>query len=479
MLHNNLWNDEIYTLKKFTFVSLRQTLTDYHVPNNHILYNLFDQEYLRVIGITDMLTVLQKPEMLRLPLLLVSVIIIFFTYRAGKLAGGQATGLLAALLLVTAIPFQNFSLQVRGYTFSMLFDLLMVFYTLQYIFYRKEKYLLFIILATGAAMYTIPSNLYCVIGIIIFLSVELYVQKIANGIFDKKCFWPGAAVALGVLLAILCYVPVLHQVFSNDYVKGETSDSKVIIVQLLLLALNEFISGKEFFFFAAWSAIAIYPIIVFWSNTLHHATILKALLFQFITPALMVLVRGEQPPARVFAYLIPPVMVFTAVILVLVITRMLSLRNQHYMAWFLAVYILLAHRAELSALKAEMDFNLKNEIRTQGLYYHYYLCNYNPIALTSYLLKNAKDRNVPVVVRDCEPNDVTDYFNAFKIPYYPFDSLDYVLRQNKTAYVITRYPSQLDSVFSNEHHCAIKEVSEPTYNHVLKLRYQAQAEPEL
>ena len=39
--HINLdfWNDEIYTLKHFVFAPITTTLSDYHVPNNHIFFN--------------------------------------------------------------------------------------------------------------------------------------------------------------------------------------------------------------------------------------------------------------------------------------------------------------------------------------------------------------------------------------------------------------------------------------------------------
>jgi hypothetical protein len=53
----DFWNDEIYTLKAFTFVPLHTTLTDYHAPNNHVFLNLVDNLYLRLLGINTLKTV--------------------------------------------------------------------------------------------------------------------------------------------------------------------------------------------------------------------------------------------------------------------------------------------------------------------------------------------------------------------------------------------------------------------------------------
>ena len=41
LLNNDFWNDELYTLDKFTFVPISQTLWDYHVPNNHIFFQFY------------------------------------------------------------------------------------------------------------------------------------------------------------------------------------------------------------------------------------------------------------------------------------------------------------------------------------------------------------------------------------------------------------------------------------------------------
>ena len=48
-----LWNDEIYTLQYFVLKGLPSVLTDYHVPNNHILSNILHWGWLKLLGIQE------------------------------------------------------------------------------------------------------------------------------------------------------------------------------------------------------------------------------------------------------------------------------------------------------------------------------------------------------------------------------------------------------------------------------------------
>lgn len=47
----DFWSDEIYSVKEFILVPITKTLTDYHVPNNHVFANLIDNIYLKVIQV--------------------------------------------------------------------------------------------------------------------------------------------------------------------------------------------------------------------------------------------------------------------------------------------------------------------------------------------------------------------------------------------------------------------------------------------
>src|ERR1700733_8756601 len=46
-INNELWQDELYTLDHFVLVPISTTLSDYHSSNNHFVFNLIANIYLK------------------------------------------------------------------------------------------------------------------------------------------------------------------------------------------------------------------------------------------------------------------------------------------------------------------------------------------------------------------------------------------------------------------------------------------------
>ena len=128
----DFWNDEIYTIKNFVLTSLNNTITDYHVPNNHIFFNLINNIYLRIIGVDSLYTLLDCPWKLRILPFFYSFFTAYFIYKIGIKYANRTVGLLALILLMTSLPFYNFSLQIRGYSLSILLIVTLVYYLLLY-----------------------------------------------------------------------------------------------------------------------------------------------------------------------------------------------------------------------------------------------------------------------------------------------------------------------------------------------------------
>ena len=82
-INEDFWNDEIYTLYHFTFTSLANTVTDYHVPNNHVLFNFINNLYLRIIQLDSLSLLLEHPWKLRLTPFFYSLLAGIFTYKIG------------------------------------------------------------------------------------------------------------------------------------------------------------------------------------------------------------------------------------------------------------------------------------------------------------------------------------------------------------------------------------------------------------
>jgi hypothetical protein len=109
----DLWYDEIYTLQGYALVPLIKTVTYYNAPNNHIFFNLLLNLYLRILNISKITPILQTPYVIRILMLIYCLIAIFYLYRIGKILLNHSSSVLVVVLLITTIPFVNFSLRLE------------------------------------------------------------------------------------------------------------------------------------------------------------------------------------------------------------------------------------------------------------------------------------------------------------------------------------------------------------------------------
>jgi hypothetical protein len=476
MLHADLWNDEIYTLEKFTLVPLYTTVTDYHVPNNHILYNIFDHFYLKLAGIKNLRQAMESVWLLRLPLLLLSLITLLLQYKTGKLAGGKVAGLLSAGILACSIPFQNFCEQVRGYPFSMFFDVLLVYNALVYIIYRRRINLLGILICSTAAVYTIPSNLYCVIALMAFLGVEWLLKSIDEKRFDKDNFYPAIAAAMGIAVALLLYLPVLRQVFTNEYVRGSAQTAMQLPAasgkpeNMLLIFYNEIIAGQVTLYITFIFCSLLFFMLPLSAGQNKTGKVWKLILWQLITPVVMIVAQGQHPPDRVFAYLSPFVALLIGLTLAYVINALTNGVTKWIAIGLLMIYLIASCQQERRTIAVIMSRYLNTEERSQDLRTNYYQHNFHPLRVTEYVEQHGGKKDIPVIIKWSEPHDMPEYLESFGIPNYSADSLDNLFATHKKIYWITLFPHELDSTFLAAHHCAKAELLPPSYHHLFLLQ---------
>jgi hypothetical protein len=469
-LNNNLWNDEIYTLEKFTLVHLKTTLTDYHVPNNHVFYNLCNHFYLKIVGISTLRQAFEKPWILRLPLLFLSLATLLLLYKTGKLAGGKASGIVAVTLLAISAPFQNFCLQVRGYSFSMFFDLLLVYASLKFASKPQKKGWLTVLAITAVlTLYTIPSNFYCVIGLMAFWGICLLYTSIRRSEINWLCLQPIFALIAGIALALLCYSPMLSHVFSNDYVRSARSAFSHESIEDMHKYFNEITSGKILLHLLFYISAIFFSFFFLLRRSGIAGKAAQLILLQFITPFVMVILRGENPPDRVFAYLLSFLALLVAAVVVGVFDALFSKPLKYAATALLLMYLFAVSQHQIANNLQHARWDTEHEKRQQNLLYDYYIENYHPLAIAQYLAGPERDKQIPVILKSSEPHDMPEYLAAFNIPYHSPDSTDYYLQSAHKLYLITIMPHEMDSTFKAQHHCAVAEVLPPAYHHLLQL----------
>lgn len=117
-LRQPLTYDEVYNYVWFVHGGFLNAISNYHVPNNHILQTLLSWASVSVFGFSL--------PVFRLPALIAGVLCIPATYRVGSRLYNPGTGLLAAAALVMSDSAIFYATQARGYSLQWLFVLMLV-----------------------------------------------------------------------------------------------------------------------------------------------------------------------------------------------------------------------------------------------------------------------------------------------------------------------------------------------------------------
>ena len=171
-IHLDFWWDEIYTLKNSVLVPLWQTLTTYPAPNHHIFSNLLNNLYLNdFIGLfkhPDLISLMENPATIRIFMVVYTLITIFYIYRIAKAESGSSAAVLAVIVLISTIPYYNMVLQVRGYSLSTMLFCMLLYYLGSFERSAGVKDGFLVILLAALMLYTIPSNLYFLLSMMVY-----------------------------------------------------------------------------------------------------------------------------------------------------------------------------------------------------------------------------------------------------------------------------------------------------------------------
>ena len=110
--------DESYSFLYFASQPVGVAVSDYHVPNNHILHSLLMHFAWRAFGDAEWV--------LRLPAFAAGTLLVPATYAVGRMLNGRVAAVVAAALVVPSAALVAYSANGRGYTMMILFFLIAV-----------------------------------------------------------------------------------------------------------------------------------------------------------------------------------------------------------------------------------------------------------------------------------------------------------------------------------------------------------------
>ena len=218
-IYDGMTHDESYTFMVFSSSSLFTALSNYHLPNNHVLNSLLILLSTHIFGI--------KPWAVRLPALLAGLLLIPTTYALAKSMYDRYTALTGALLVAVLPGAILYSTSARGYSLVALFTILTLWLA-NYLRRSKNIFAWFLLVLFSAfGFYSVPVFLFP-FGMVF---AWLFFENLAAGpgIYGSRVvfikYWLLAGLATAVLVLIL-YTPIFiysgaDKVFSNPFVTPE------------------------------------------------------------------------------------------------------------------------------------------------------------------------------------------------------------------------------------------------------------------
>lgn len=219
LLDRPVIHDEAYTVETWATGSLRYALEDYHLPNNHIFHTLQVQAVVKTLG--------TQPWMVRLPAFIAALLLVPAGYGLARRWYGPRAAFLAAGLIAAAPVLVDYATNARGYTWYMLFTLLVFLLASGLLQRNNLAGWCALILCAGLGFWTVPMMLYPFGGVCAWIALSALLDAQAARAYGGSPwrlmrYLVAAGISAG-LLALLLYAPVLLKngpgvLFSNQFV---------------------------------------------------------------------------------------------------------------------------------------------------------------------------------------------------------------------------------------------------------------------
>ncbi len=208
-LNDPVTYDEAYTYVGFASHGLWAALSDYSLPNNHILHTVLAWAATGLLG--------NAPWILRLPALLAGLALIPAVYLLGNTLYNRETGLLAAGLVAWFPELVRYSSEARGYSLLGLFSLLVFYFGVRALYDDSWRNWVVLALCNALGFFALPLMLYPAGGLYLWLALE--------GPKTRRFYtrWLLSGLGGGVLI-LLFYTPALlvsgwRRLLANGFVQ--------------------------------------------------------------------------------------------------------------------------------------------------------------------------------------------------------------------------------------------------------------------
>ena len=206
-IHFPLSHDEAYMYNAFASRSIWHMVSNYHLPNNHVLLSVIMKITTGLLG--------NHVWTLRLPTILAGVLMVPATFFFAKRFYSIETAILSSILVAVFPVLVLYSVLARGYAIIALFTLLL-FILADYIRNHKNRFAwLLIVLLSALGFFTIPIMLFPFGALYIWLLLSFVLKDTTSyeTKFDFLKYWVISGF-IAAFITILLYTPIF--IYSYD-----------------------------------------------------------------------------------------------------------------------------------------------------------------------------------------------------------------------------------------------------------------------
>ena len=216
-INRPVFHDEAKTFYSFISKSWVDAISNYYVPNNHVLHSILSRVFYVLLG--------NEEWVFRIPVFIFGILTILFIYIFSRRIYNKHIALILCALTINAIPLVSYSVNARGYIIVTLYFLIL----LCIVKTLREKgsillWMLFVIIAS-LGVWTVPIMVMPLILLFIWYILNTTKSRLLSDVFTISLV--GLAC---ILLSFIFYSPVilrcgLGSIISNQYVQSQTLDA--------------------------------------------------------------------------------------------------------------------------------------------------------------------------------------------------------------------------------------------------------------
>lgn len=463
----DFYYDELYSLIHYVIVPLKKTAFEYMDANNHYLSNIFNNLFLKAIGENDVYSLMDYPWAIRLFQLIYMIPAFPLFYVLVRRHAGRPAAIIALTILATTIPYHNYILQMRGYSLTVLLMIVLLWFVWEFERSRGMLHGIGIAVSCALFLYSMPSNLYALSGIVFFYAAEALLTPVlarrsvpgnTNGAGQRETMsarllrdasvlgWLGA----GVLAAVGLYAPILKGMLNDPQLRSAGLFYTPTMVKMMPSVLTAFVSWR-------WLAVAFAAMGIALSavrracraNGRMRRMALSATVL--VVPFAASLVRGDRPYDRHFLALVPFFCILVAEGIA-VLVEGTSLRKRFALvAGALFVYLAATFVWGVNRIDRKIAADIIIGNQSVGITYNYFQAHYAPHRLVR-LLMSLSDRyppdTVPLVVNYCDRLSMIQYLNKYEYKVANIHRLPELIHLSPTWLVISGAPFRHRSEFA-------------------------------